>query len=124
MDKDLPNRLISLRKVAKHINDKIAKIEQSLVNQHKLELEEKEFGQVTIGNLVFNKPKYVKWDNDLLFGLANEIAASGGDPYQWIECKLSVGENKYNALPDILRAKFETARSITGGKINIKVKED
>lgn len=120
-NKDI-NKLKALKAVQAHIAKKILKLEQSLIDANKLELETKEYGSMTIGDLVFTKPKYVSWDNDVLFGLANEILVEGGDPHQWIDYKLSVSETKYNALPDILKAKFDKARSVKGGKINVKVK--
>ena len=120
---DMINKLKALKKVREHIDNKILKIEQSLVDANKLELETKEYGLMTIGDLVFNKPKYVSWNNDTLFGLANEIIEEGGDPHIWIDYKLSVSETKYNALPPVLKAKFDKARSVKGGKINVKIKD-
>lgn len=108
---------------------KIQECEQSLINENHIELEDslnskpEPYGDVSIGDIKFNIPKYVSWNNDKLFDLAAEISEQGGDPLDWIDTKLSVSETKYKAMPDILKAKFEAARTVKAGKINIKFKE-
>lgn len=123
------NKLIALKKVKKHIEAKIAACEQSLLNQHKIEIEEtlaskdEPYGDVTIGNVKFKVPKYVKWEQKELINVQNEIIAQGGNPHDWIDYKMSVSETKFKALPDILKNKFDKARKVTSGKINVSIKE-
>ena len=46
------------------------------------------------------------------------------NPSKYIDCKLSVSENKFKDAPDYIKAMLETARSVKAGSVNIKVEED
>ena len=61
-------------------------------------------------------PKRIDWDQALLAQIAENIAAAGEDPAEFIETKLSVSERKYGALPDSWRKGFEPARTVRTGK--------
>lgn len=61
-------------------------------------------------------PKRIDWDQALLAQIAENIAAAGEDPAEFIETKLSVSERKYGALPESWRKGFEPARTVRSGK--------
>lgn len=61
-------------------------------------------------------PKRIDWDQALLAQIAENIAAAGEDPKEFIETKLSVSERKYGALPESWRKGFEPARTVRTGK--------
>lgn len=61
-------------------------------------------------------PKRIDWDQALLAQIAENIAAAGEDPAEFIETKLSVSERKYGALPESWRKGFEPARMVRTGK--------
>ncbi len=121
--------LKALRQEKQEIEKLIAECEQSLLNQHQIEIEEtlaakdEPYGDVTIGNIKFKIPKYIKWDESELISIQDEILEQGGNPFDWIDYALSVSETKFKALPDILKDKFSKARSVKAGKINISFKE-
>ena len=56
--------------------------------------------------IVADLPKRVDWDQQQLAQIATNIAASGEDPAEFIETKLSVSERKYGALPAAWRRGF------------------
>ena len=56
--------------------------------------------------IVADLPKRVDWDQQQLAQIAANIAASGEDPAEFIETKLSVSERKYGALPAAWRRGF------------------
>ncbi len=117
--------LKALRQEKQEIEKLIAECEQSILNKYQLEIEEtladkdEPYGDVTIGNIKFKIPKYIKWNTEKL----EEIAAELDNPQEWIDYELSVSEAKFKTLPDILKDKFSKARSIKSGKINISFKE-
>ena len=62
--------------------------------------------------IIADLPKRVDWDQQQLAQIAANIAASGEDPAEFIETKLSVSERKYGALPEAWRRGFEPARTV------------
>ena len=70
-------------------------------------------GNVTV---TADLPKRIDWDQALLAQIAENIAAAGEDPAEFIETKLSVSERKYGALPESWRKGFEPARTVRTGK--------
>jgi len=121
---NLKEELRLLKAQEKEVKAKIAECEQSLINQHKIELQEtldskpEPYGDVTIGDLLFKIPKNVKWDTEALLS----IAATLNDPEAYIDYKLTVQESVYKTLPLELKAAFGKARSIKPGKINVSLK--
>lgn len=120
---NIKDRLIALKKVEAHIKKKILSCEQSLLNQHRIEIEEtlsgreEPYGSITIGDITFKIPKYIKWDDEKL----EEIALGLDKPRDYIDVKYSVSESKYKALPLELKELFEQARTVTSGKVNISL---
>jgi len=104
--------LKALRQEKQEIEKLIAQCEQSILNKYQIELEEEldsrnePYGDVTIGNIKFKVPKYIKWDTERLFDIAAEL----DNPQDWIDYSLSVSEAKFKALPDILKDKFSKDR--------------
>ena len=68
---------------------------------------------------VADLPKRIDWDQQKLAQIAQNIAASGEDPAEFIETKLSVSERKYGALPEAWRKGFEPARTVKTGNLKI-----
>ena len=69
--------------------------------------------------IVADLPKRVDWDQQQLAQIAANIAASGEDPAEFIETKLSVSERKYGALPAAWRRGFEPARTVKIGALKV-----
>jgi hypothetical protein len=69
--------------------------------------------------VVADLPKRVEWDQEKLAQIAANIAASGEDPAEFIETKLSVSERKYGALPEAWRKGFEPARTVKVGALKV-----
>ncbi|HBS49286.1 MAG TPA: hypothetical protein DEA05_03980 [Rhodobacteraceae bacterium] len=70
-------------------------------------------GNVTV---TADLPKRIDWDQALLAQVAENIAAAGEDPAEFIETTLKVSERKYAALPESWRKGFEPARTVRTGK--------
>jgi len=71
--------------------------------------------------IVADLPKRVDWHQEKLAQIAANIAASGEDPAEFIDTKLSVSERKYGALPEAWRKGFEPARTVGSGKASFKL---
>ncbi len=71
--------------------------------------------------VVADLPKRVEWDQEGLAQIAANITASGEDPAEFIETRLSVSERKYGALPEAWRSGFEPARTVGSGKASFKL---
>ncbi|MBU6955497.1 hypothetical protein [Hahella sp. HN01] len=63
----------------------------------------------------------VEWRQDALAKMARRIAASGGDPADFLDITYIVSEDKYNAWPQSLRRSFEPARIRKPGKPSIRL---
>ena len=74
--------------------------------------------------VVADLPKRVDWDQERLTQIAANIAASGEDPAEFIETKLSVSERKYGALPEAWRKGFEPARTVKTGSLKITLESN
>jgi len=70
-------------------------------------------GNVTV---TADLPKRIEWDQAMLAQIAENIAAAGEDPAEFIETTLKVSERKYAALPESWRKGFEPARTVRTGK--------
>lgn len=71
--------------------------------------------------IVADLPKRIDWDQDKLTQIAADIAASGEDPTEFIDTKLSVSERKYGALPETWRKGFEPARTVKAGTLKVRI---
>jgi hypothetical protein len=71
--------------------------------------------------VVADLPKRVDWDQEKLAQIARNIAASGEDPAEFIDTRLSVSERKYSALPEPWRKGFEPARTVRTGALKIAI---
>jgi hypothetical protein len=69
--------------------------------------------------IVADLPKRVDWDQQKLAQIALNIAASGEDPAEFIETRLSVSERKYGALPEAWRKGFEPARTVKTATLKV-----
>ena len=69
--------------------------------------------------VIADRPKRVEWDQAKLARIAANIAASGEDPGEFIDNKLSVSERKYAALPEAWRKGFEPARTVKTGALKV-----
>lgn len=64
-------------------------------------------------------PKRVEWDQEKLALMAQNLVATGEDPAEFIDTKLSVSERKYGALPEAWRKGFEPARTVKVGALKV-----
>jgi hypothetical protein len=71
--------------------------------------------------VVADLPKRVDWDQEKLAQIAANITASGEDPAEFIDTKLSVSERKYGALPMAWREGFEPARTVKTGALKVTI---
>ena len=69
--------------------------------------------------VIADLPKRVEWDQEKLALMAQNLAASGEDPAEFIETKLSISERKYGALPEAWRKGFEPARTVKVGALKV-----
>lgn len=69
--------------------------------------------------VIADLPKRVEWDQEKLALMAQNLAATGEDPAEFIETKLSVTERKYGALPEAWRKGFEPARTVKVGALKV-----
>ncbi|WBQ13058.1 hypothetical protein L2D00_14580 [Hyphomonadaceae bacterium BL14] len=69
--------------------------------------------------VIADLPKRVEWDQAKLARIAANIAASGEDPGEFIDTKLSVSERRYAALPEAWRKGFEPARTVKTGALKV-----
>ncbi|WP_439634909.1 hypothetical protein [Glycocaulis sp.] len=71
--------------------------------------------------VIADRPKRVEWDQAKLARIAANIAASGEDPGEFIDTKLSVAERRYAALPEAWRKGFEPARTVKTGALKVAI---
>jgi hypothetical protein len=71
--------------------------------------------------VVADLPKRVDWDQQMLARIAQNIAASGEDPTEFIDTRLTVSERTYGALPQAWRKGFEPARTVRTGALKVEI---
>ena len=69
--------------------------------------------------VIADLPKRVEWDQEKLALMAQNLVATGEDPAEFIDTKLSVSERKYGALPEAWRKGFEPARTVKVGAVKV-----
>ncbi|MEN8657376.1 MAG: hypothetical protein ABF313_04985 [Marivita sp.] len=69
--------------------------------------------------VIADLPKRVEWDQEKLALMAQNLVATGEDPAEFIDTKLSVSERKYGALPEAWRKGFESARTVKVGALKV-----
>ncbi|QDP62922.1 MAG: hypothetical protein Unbinned5081contig1002_27 [Prokaryotic dsDNA virus sp.] len=125
----IKEQLKALKEQKKDIEGKIAECEQSLLNEHQIEIKEtlesrdEPYGDITIGDIKFKVPKYVKWDQKSLIEVQNKIIANGGNPHDLIDYKMSAKESVLKTLSEETQKLVGKARKVTSGKISISFKE-
>lgn len=67
--------------------------------------------------------KRVKWDQDKLKKLWNDIEASGEKPDEYIKIKYDVSENAYKSWPSSISSAFDPARTVEVSKPTLKIEE-
>lgn len=70
--------------------------------------------------IVVDRPKKVKWDQDGLLAAKQTIERAGDNPAEYLDITLSVPERKYAAWPKHIRDVFEPARTVEPGSATIK----
>lgn len=63
--------------------------------------------------------KGVKWDEDVLRQIANQIRSAGQDPETYIKYKLSVSETDFKKFPENIKQAFVPARTVEPSKPKI-----
>lgn len=66
--------------------------------------------------------KNVKWDQDQLQKIHDDLIANGHDPKEYMRAKLDVSEAAFNAWPNQIREVFEPARTVEPRKATYKFK--
>lgn len=74
--------------------------------------------------VVADLPKRVDWDQEKLAQMAQNIAAGGQDPAEFIDTKLTVSERKYSALPEAWRKGFKPARTVKTGTLKVSLERE
>tara|TARA_R110000851_G_scaffold111570_2_gene235093 strand:+ start:507 stop:953 length:447 start_codon:yes stop_codon:yes gene_type:complete len=65
--------------------------------------------------------KKVKWNEEILRDVANQIKEGGQDPEDYIKYKLSVSETSYKGFGDNIQKVFEQARTVEPSAPVIKI---
>ena len=65
--------------------------------------------------------KKVAWDQARLAQLAQQIAANGDDPSEYLEVIYRVPETRFNAWPESIRSAFVPARTLKAGKPSFRL---
>lgn len=76
------------------------------------------FGTVKVGDIKFNVPKQVSWNQAKLEQLYKDIGETAS---QYIKVKYDVSESAYKAWPEVIKAEFEGARTTKTGSITFEV---
>lgn len=66
-------------------------------------------------------PKRIEWDQDILAQLAQQLAAQGDDPADYIQVSYRVSETAFNTWSDSRKQLFMPARTQKTGKQNFKL---
>jgi hypothetical protein len=119
---DAENKIISAAK--RHI---LASLDERYAAQiaGAYDAQQKDFGTVHVFaegfDLEVNTPKKAEWDQAQLAVKANEIAAAGDDPTEYLDVIYAVPERKFTAWPAHIRAAFEPARTLKPGTRTFKL---
>lgn len=82
------------------------------------------YGVIHLDGFVVNTPKKVVWDQDKLAEIYQSISLSNEDPKDYIKITYDVSESKYNAWPESIRSSFDVARTVSPGKVTIKLGDE
>lgn len=90
-------------------------------------LDGKDYGTATIETetkkIKVTLSKRVKWDQDKLKKLWDDIEASGEKPDEYINIKYDVSENAYKSWPSSISSAFDPARTVEVSKPTLKIEE-
>lgn len=124
----------------KTLQEKVDELKENLAQQNALKKEErllkteitemceeelakKDFGVVSVkaerNKIVFNTPKQVKWDQEKLKEVYNQIQ----NPEQYITIEYDVPESRFKAWPSDLQDIFVSARTVSKGSVSVKIEE-
>lgn len=102
---------------------------ESLKPQIDEQLQDKDYNcgtaNVVVGNhqVSITIPKKIKYDNEELNDLYQEIRSHGDDPEEFINVKFSINENAFKLWPVQRQNYFARARTVDRGAPVIKVKD-
>ena len=102
----------------------ISEIQDSYQQQIAEKLKDKDYGcgTATIDGAKFIISKTVKWNQDGLRKLYDQIKLGNENPDEYIKLKFDVEEKKYTAWPTPIRESFEPYREVTPSKLKITLK--
>lgn len=63
----------------------------------------------------------MSWSQEQLATIAQRITASGEKVEDYLDIEFSVSESRFNNWPAVLRAQFETARTVKPGKSSFRL---
>lgn len=93
---------------------------------HKYEAQSKEIGTHHVQqdgiDVTISVSKGVKWDQEYLRQIHDDLIANGEDPSEYMRAKLEVSETAYNGWPNAIRERFEGARTVEPRKPTFKFK--
>jgi len=123
---DLESQIKELKKDLANVGDELVRRYEERGNKLR-ELQGKEFGAVSMEEdgfkVTVDRPKKVKWDSSKLHELASKMEEAGDDPTQYLKITYGVDERKFKAWPKNIQKAFLDARTVTPGKLSVKLKE-
>lgn len=106
-----------------------ARLKAEVIDRHAGQLREalaakdEPFGTVNIGPVKFTVSKIVKWDQDGLKAIHDDIVANGANPDAYMTVKYGVKEDAFKNWPTAIQNAFITARTVEQGSIAIYIKD-
>ena len=118
---DLRANMAALKQQETALISELCQIYTSQINE---QLADKDYGcgTATVDGAKFTVSKTVKWDQDGLKKLYEQIKTGNENPDEYIKVKLEVEEKKYTSWPTPIRESFEPFRTVTPSKIKITLK--
>lgn len=80
----------------------------------------KRISALDLPDVVFNVPKNVSWDNDMLAAIEGEVDSRGLPLWSYMDVKRTVSETAYEKLPADVKEKFAAARTVKPGAMTVK----
>lgn len=81
------------------------------------------FGTIYVGDLKFNAPKSVIWDQEKLGAIHADIVQSGADPSQYMVTSYKVKESAFKNWPKDLQDAFIDARTVKAGAVKLVLED-
>ena len=119
---EMLDKLRQVRQQIKDLKDEETRIVETIAAQYADKLTGVT-GTVNLDGIKFHVSKIVKWDQAKLADLWIDIEGAGQDPYDYMSVTRDVSEARYKAWPSDVREAFEPARTVSTGKVTIKLED-